>query len=180
MRNITQLRSDLRLLRISGLSLLAFLVMAFFFAEPWASNTLPVVLFLFWLLLLGVVWAWWLYLLGRQAIKQLGQLRRDNLDLLEAHHHLITLTTDEQLLQNLVYTPGSILLDLVEKLEHRRRESLIRKASARLQEINDWLEANPEHSLQNTTNEDEHLWLEFRHEQTGLKELLKALKKNEA
>lgn len=177
MPSIIKLKSDLAFLKKAGLALLLFLIMIVIFANPLDENTQPPLQILFWLMLAGAILFLWLYFVCKQAIDKLSRVRRNYLDLLEAHNHFMSLATDEQLLESLVYTPESILFNQVQKLNRSRKEGLIRKASARLKQIKDWLEAHPEQNLKDTTSEEEQLWLDFKHQLAGLEELLNALKK---
>lgn len=173
MRNITKIRRDFIWLRNASLVVVTLLMLSFFitgiFTNSYVRDQIIV-----WLLALCFFLWYWFYLLCREAIFRFGRARRDFLDMLETHHELMCLASDEQIMTNLASTPEGILDILVKNLDAKRKEAITRKVNARMVKLTNWLKTNPE----SDRNEDGGQWLEYNYELTRLRTLSEALKRS--
>ncbi len=173
MRNITKIRRDFFWLRNISLVVVILLGLSFFITSVFADNSIRNQIIVGLSAFCFFLW-FGLYLLCREAILRFSRARRDFLDMLEAHHDLLSQVSDEQVMDNLASTPEGILNILVKNLDAKRKESITRKVNTRTLLLENWLKANPEVDR----NEDGGQWLEYNYELTTLRNLSEALKRN--
>ncbi len=175
MRNITKIRRDFFWLKNASLVVIILLGLSFFITGIFTDSSVRDQIIVGLLALCFFLW-YWFYLLCREAIFRFSRARRDFLDILEAHHELMCLASDEQIMTNLASTPEGVLDILVKNLNAKRKEAITRRVNARIALREHWLKTHPDSE---NKNEDGAMWLEFNYELTRLRTLSEALKRSE-
>lgn len=175
MRNITKIRRDFLWLKNTSLLVVILLGFLYFITGFFTDSSVRNLIIVGLLALCFFLW-FGFYLLCREAIFRFGRARRDFLDMLEAHHELMCLASNEQIMTNLASTPEGILDILVKNLNAKRKEAITRRVNARIALLENWLKTHPDSE---NKNEDGTLWLEYNYKLTRLRTLSEAIKRSE-